>query len=277
VKIDGWRIGKVFGIELRLHWSVFLLAGLIAWSLATRIPAVVPGIPVIYRWLSGVIAGLGLIFSIVWHELAHSRMAIHYGLRPRKITLFLFGGAAEFEKEEFKSPKEEFFISVVGPISSLVFAGICYGLALILEAINFPTGLVYFKLATILSLSWLTVINFVLAVFNLFPVFPMDGGRVLRAVIWKFNHDIVKATKISVKLAKIFGVILVLIGYLIGGIGNLLWIGLIVWFFIIPAAEQEYLATRIKYDPDFREKVREMIKERYQKELEELEKLIKDN
>jgi Zn-dependent protease len=174
----GIHLFTLFGFEVKLDLSWLLLALLISWSLgAGWFPARYPELSGhAYAWM-GVSVAIGVFFSIVFHEFSHSIVARFYGMPIRGITLFIFGGVAEMESEP-PNPKAEFLMAIAGPISSFLLAAILWGTAAIAEDATWPqpvTGV----------LSTLAVINFTVAVFNLAPAFPLDGGRVLRAALWQ--------------------------------------------------------------------------------------------
>jgi Zn-dependent protease len=168
---------RIFGFEVKIDWSWLILGALIIWSLATGLfPAWYEGLAPSQYWAMGVAGALGLFVSIVFHEFWHSLIARKFGLDMKGITLFLFGGVAEMGDEP-PSPRAEFFLAVAGPISSVVLAGAILGLSLLLRGpgpVTPVTGV----------LRYLGYLNFILAGFNLLPAFPLDGGRVLRAVLW---------------------------------------------------------------------------------------------
>ena len=214
---------KLFGFEVRLDISWIFLAILIIWTLGGGFfPYRYPGFAPSTYWVMGAVGALGLFFSIIFHELSHSLVARAYGMPMRGITLFLFGGVAEMGDEP-PSPKVEFLMSVVGPISSFAIGFGFYGL--------FTLGMYgAWPLPVNAVLEYLAVINVLLACFNLIPAFPLDGGRILRSILWKARNDIRWATRISSRIGSGFGILLfvfaiynILRGNLIGGI----------WWFLI--------------------------------------------
>lgn len=224
------------GIRVQIDASWLLLAVLIAWSLAVGyFPFVAPGLtPATYWSMAG--AGLiGLAASIVIHEFAHALVARHQAMPVHSIVLFVFGGVAEMS-EEPSSARGELLMAVAGPAASLVLAGGFYlsGMAVVLGlGTDHPLGIV---------LGYLGFINLVLAVFNMVPAYPLDGGRVLRAALWLRTRDIVKATRIAATVGSIFafmlmalGVVNLLAGHLIGG----LW-WLLIGMFVRAAAVSGY-------------------------------------
>jgi Zn-dependent protease len=227
---------RILGFSIRVHYSWLLLALLIAWSLAEFwFKPQLPELSAALRWLLGGVGAIGLLVSIVFHELSHSVVARRQGIPIKGITLFLFGGVAEMESEP-PTAKAEFLMAIVGPLSSFFLSGV-FG------ALWFFGGEAGWHEAARLLLLWLAVLNFTLAVFNIIPAFPLDGGRVLRAMIWGWKGDLKFATRIVSMLGSGFGLFLILLGVvrvvtggdLLGG----MWMGLI-GFFLRGAARGSY-------------------------------------
>jgi Zn-dependent protease/CBS domain-containing protein len=181
-----------------------------------------------------VIGALGVFFSIVFHEFSHSLVARHYGMQIKGITLFVFGGVAEM-KEEPPDPKSEFLMAVAGPISSFLLAFIFSKIEAISVLRGWPTPVVGVSNA-------LAYINTVVAIFNLVPAFPLDGGRMLRAALWYFRKDMHAATRISSQMGSGFGIVLIVLGVFAFIQGNI--IGGMWWFligiFLRGAAQSSY-------------------------------------
>lgn len=216
------KLFTVFGFEVRLDPSWFLLAFLITWTLAVGFfPFTVPGLPQSTYWWMGVAGAIGLFVSIVWHELSHSLVARHYDLAMRGITLFVFGGVAEMEHEP-ATARSEFLMAVAGPASSVVFSAICYGL--------FQAGRDAWPVVVTGVLAYLAWINIILAIFNMIPAFPLDGGRVLRAALWHYKGNLKWATRVSAAIGGGFGVLLMILSVWQLFMGN--FIGAIWWFLI---------------------------------------------
>ena len=228
------RLFNLFGFEVKLDLSWLLLGLLITWSLAEGLfPSIVEGLSRGAYWTLGLLGTLGLLFSIVFHEFSHSLVARRYGMPIKGITLFLFGGVAEMD-EEPTSPKAEFLMAVAGPISSIILGVICY---LLLGVVN------NFELSWLSGLLfYLAYLNIVLAVFNLVPAFPLDGGRMLRAALWGWKHDLRRATRLASQFGSGFGIILIVLGVLSVLQGN--FIGGMWWFliglFLRGAAQMSY-------------------------------------
>lgn len=212
---------KLFGFAVRIDLSWLFLAVLIIWTLATGVfPATWPGqAPAVYGWM-GVVGLFGLAASIVLHELAHALVARRYDMPIRGITLFIFGGIAEMQDEP-ASARGEFLMAIAGPILSLVLAGLFSLAAGTLGDTPTALGVVTGYLATI---------NLVLAVFNLVPAYPLDGGRMLRAALWAWKGDILWATRIASALGALFGLLLIVLGLWAFVTGNVM-AGL--WWFLI--------------------------------------------
>ncbi|MDP2122661.1 MAG: site-2 protease family protein [Hoeflea sp.] len=232
------QLFEIFGFKLKVDPSWLLIATLIVWSLSTAyFPEVLPERSARLYTTLGIVAMLGMFASLILHELAHSLVARSYGLKVGGITLFIFGGVAELE-EEPHDPKSEFQIAIAGPLMSLFLAGLFYGVANLLGELNLA-GAVF---------GYLALINLVLAVFNLIPAFPLDGGRVLRAALWGWTRDLIKATRISSRLGAAFGLFLMLTGALavfsgqgVGGFWQIL-----IGFFILNASNGSYQSLLIK-------------------------------
>ena len=226
---------SLLGFEVKLDLSWVFLAILVTWSLSDGFfPYYFEGLETATYWWMGGIGALGLFFSIIFHELSHAVVARQYGLRIAGITLFIFGGVAEME-EEPRSAKVEFLMAIAGPIASLVLAVVFYGAAALGKSAELPVPIV--GVAT-----YLGFINTVLAVFNLIPGFPLDGGRVLRAALWHFKGDLRQATRIAANIGGAFGVVLIALGVLnvIGGnfVGGMWWF--LIGMFLRGAATSSY-------------------------------------
>ncbi len=196
---------KLFGFSVHVDLSWIVIAVLVTWSLAAGLfpfeyPLLSPGT----YWIMGIIGALGLFASIVFHEMSHSLVARRFGLPMRGITLFIFGGVAEMDDEP-PSPKAEFWMAIAGPLSSIFLAIVFYGLYLFGERSGWPEPLNG-------VLGYLGVINAILAIFNLVPAFPLDGGRVLRSILWGLRNNIRSATRVSSTIGSGFGIFLIIVG-----------------------------------------------------------------
>lgn len=226
---------SLFGFEIKVDPSWLILAVLIAWSLATRLfPEFYKDLPQSSYWWMGAAGAAGLFMSIVFHELAHSLMARHFGISMKGITLFLFGGVAEM-KNDPPSPKAEFWMAVVGPLSSAAAGALMFAMLMGGQ----DRGLSVTVTGVVAYLAWL---NLALAVFNLVPAFPLDGGRILRSILWHWKKDLRWATSIAARVGSGLGIVLMALGgvsILMGSfVGGLWW--LMIGFFVRMAALGSY-------------------------------------
>jgi len=241
---NGLRIGRLFGITISVDWSWLLIFWLILWNLATGFAQVHPTWGAGLTWGLALVAALLFFASVLAHELAHSLVARAQDIPVRNITLFLFGGVSNLEQEP-GSPRAEFLMAIVGPITSLVIGGICLLAAGAFRrlpadaAANPATAFTALDPLTTLLL-WLGPINILLGIFNLVPGFPLDGGRVLRAILWGATGSFRTATRwaagvgqviawllIAGGIAMIFGVEVPFFGV---GVVSGLWLAFIGWF-----------------------------------------------
>lgn len=232
----------VGGIDVAVHVSWLVIAGLITWSLATGYFAVVvPEGDAVSDWLLGAVAALLLFASVLVHELAHSFVAKARGLDVRSITLFIFGGVSNLSGEA-KRPGAEFQIAIVGPISSFLIALVAFAVAG-----QLPRGT-----AAEATASYLAFVNAALGFFNLVPGFPLDGGRVLRSVVWSATNDLRRATEIASAVGQVVAWALMLWGFWRVLNGELLagiWIAAIGWFLqnaAVASLQQTVLEARIR-------------------------------
>jgi Zn-dependent protease len=224
------KLGRIFGIEVGLHYSWLIIALLVTLSLRGQFQAANPQWGVAVIWATAIATALLFFASIVAHELSHAAVAKANGLPVKAITLFALGGVALIEKEA-KDAKTEFWLGIVGPIASVVIGFTC--LVLMMALGWAPSIAPETPLAAMLM--WLGVINIVLAIFNMIPGFPMDGGRVLRAVVWWVTGDPVRATRIATRAGSVVGFGLIIFGIFrfFGGAGfDGLWLVFIGWFLL---------------------------------------------
>jgi Zn-dependent protease len=215
------RIGKIGGIEVFIHWSWLFIFVLFTWLFATGIlDRFYPGWSAGQRWLAGAIVSFVFFVSLLLHELAHSLLARRRGIEVREITLFFLGGVSNLRGEP-RTAKDEFAIAIVGPLTSLLLGALFAAGWAILR--NWSAGIAGIS-------AQLAVINAVLAAFNMLPGFPLDGGRVFRALVWRRNNNLLAATRTASRLGEIcayglmgIGVVMLFFGLLIDGI----------WFFIV--------------------------------------------
>lgn len=216
-----WQVAKVFGIPIRIHYTWLIVFGLLTWTLSTYyFPTVAPQLPVSSYWIKGIIAALMLFLSVAIHELSHSLVAMKYKLEIDSITLFIFGGVAQM-KGEPPTPKAEFRIAIAGPLASFILAGVFFIIKVNTEDVGFKS-----------LFSYVSNINLILAIFNLIPGFPMDGGRVLRAFIWSRKNDYLYATQKASKWGQRIAILFMIFGIfsLLLGIPTGFWLILIGWF-----------------------------------------------
>ena len=223
------RIGQIAGIDIYINVSWIIILVLLTWSLAVSwFPSIYPGWSVGTYWITSLIAAILLFVSVLLHELAHSVVARARGLPVHNITLFIFGGISNIEQEP-PSAGVEFQMAVVGPVVSILIGIVCYLLLLPIRQINSPVAGI---------LGYLALTNVTLGIFNLIPGFPLDGGRVLRSIIWRVTGSLRKATRIATIVGEVVaylfilgGIWLFFTGDIIGGI----WIGFIGWFLLSSA------------------------------------------
>jgi len=230
-----FKLFKLLGFTVSIDLSWFIIGLLIAWSLANGVfPQMYPDLSKTTYWTMGVIGAGGLFFSIVFHELCHSVIARHYGLPMGGITLFIFGGVAQMT-EEPDNPKTEFLMAIAGPISSGVLGGLFLMLTVFTRIAQLDSAITGIFL-------YLTILNLLLAGFNLFPGFPLDGGRILRSILWYFKNDLRWATRIATSIGSGFGMALILMGvfrFIFGDIIAGLW-SFLIGIFIRNAARSAF-------------------------------------
>jgi Zn-dependent protease/CBS domain-containing protein len=183
-------LGRVFGIPLRLHYTWFII---FAWITFLLVYDAGQTYPIEQRIILGILTSLLFFASIITHELAHSILAIRNNIPVKEITLFVFGGVSQITKEA-TTPRAELLIAIVGPLTSLALAGIFYGLHLLLAGTQ--------QILAASLMWWLAWINVILAIFNLIPGFPLDGGRIFRALVWQRTRDYHRATRIATKVGQ---------------------------------------------------------------------------
>jgi Zn-dependent protease/predicted transcriptional regulator len=223
------RIGKIAGIDIFIHVSWIIILVLLTVSLAIGwFPQLYPGQSTAAYWIVSLIAALLLFVSVLLHELAHSLVARRRGLPVKNITLFIFGGVSNIEQEP-KDPGIEFQVAVVGPLTSILIGVVCFVLQLPLRGTNSPLEEILFYLA---------VTNLLLGVFNLIPAFPLDGGRVLRSIIWKISGSMRQATRAASITGQVIAYLFILLGIWLFFTVSLLdgiWLGFIGWYLLSSA------------------------------------------
>lgn len=237
----GLRLGSVQGVDVIADLSLFIIAALLTWSLYAELDRVFPEAEAEVLLLSAVIGGVLFFGSVFVHELSHSIVAIRRGLKVRRIRLFIFGGVSEIE-DEAETPGDELAVTLAGPVSSLV-------LAVVFLALGWPVMSVWelpARVAVILGFA-----NLSIAVFNILPGLPLDGGRVLRAIMWRRSGDRAKATKLAVRTGRALGLLLAAAGValmLLSGDFSAVWFVAVGWFLFEAAstsAIQEQFIARI--------------------------------
>jgi len=212
----------VAGIDLAIHPSWLVIAFLITYSLAeAQFPLQFPGWTTALYWIVASATALLFFASVVAHELSHALVARRFGLKVEGITLFIFGGATSIDQDS-RTPREEALIALAGPVTSILIGGVLLGVDLLIAQPQVGA-----------LVGWLGVINLVLGAFNLIPGFPMDGGRVLRALLWRVRGDRLEATRNAALVGRILAYVLIGFGVFIALNGNPLsgiWLALIGWF-----------------------------------------------
>lgn len=230
------RLFKAFGIPIEINISWFIVFALVSWSLVSvYFPSNYPGMSLAAHWVMGLVAALLLFASVVLHELGHSYVAINHGVPIKRITLFLFGGVSQMSKEA-SDPVTEIKIAIAGP-------GVSYVLMMVFFLAYFIAARGNTPQAVAPVLKYLGYVNGLLGTFNLIPGFPLDGGRLLRAIIWKLSGDLRRSTYIASRVGGFVGIAFIAVGFLSVFTGRFvfgLWMVLI-GFFLRQAAEASYV------------------------------------
>ncbi len=228
-----FRAGRILGFDVFVHWSWLIIFSLFTWSIASEyLPDVYPEWTARQRWSAGAVTSLLFFISVLAHELSHSVMARRRGIPVGSITLFIFGGVSSLGGEA-RSARDEFWIAVVGPLTSFAVAAICGGVWLGARSADVD---VVKAIA-----GYLASLNLTVGIFNLLPGFPLDGGRVLRALVWGAKRNMLEATRIAANAGRAVAGILIAFGILsvvAGAVGGL-WMVFIGWF-LWNAAESSY-------------------------------------
>jgi Zn-dependent protease/predicted transcriptional regulator len=236
------KLGRWFGVPVGLHYSWFVVAWLITLSLRAQFAALNQQWSTGTVWLLSAATAVLFFVSIVLHELAHATVARLNGIPVRSITLFALGGIAQIERDATK-PSTEFLTAIAGPAASVAIAVVCRVIA---GAIGFfaPSPA---QSAVAAVLGWLAYINVALAVFNLIPGFPLDGGRVLRSILWAVTHDVDRATRAAARAGQAVGFLFIaggLFSVLVQSDFGGLWLALIGWF-LLEGAQAHELSARL--------------------------------
>lgn len=242
----GLRIGQILGIPLYLHATSFLIFALLTFFLATQILPLQSGATPMQYWILAV--GVSIVFfgSLILHELGHSVIALRYKIPVVSITLFFFGGLARIARDP-ETALQEFNIAIAGPIVSFILGAVFLGVYAIA-----PQGVLQ------LAALYLSEINLILGAFNLLPGFPMDGGRVLRAIVWGITKNFDRATQIASRSGQVFAYMMIMLGIwaimerdsgvsrLLGGWSGGLWLAFIGWY-LLSAAQETYTQVAIRH------------------------------
>jgi len=234
---SSFRLFRIAGIDIGIHYTWIFIFILISWSLAQGVfPQQHPDQLKAINWVMGIITALLLFVSVLLHELAHSLVAKARGMGVSSITLFIFGGVSNLEEEPEK-PRTEFAMAIVGPLTSLVLGIICWGVVSFLTGtrVSFLDlfGGSQYQTNVESVIGYLAWINITLAIFNLIPGFPLDGGRVLRSILWGSTGNLVKATSTAGRVGQFIGWAMIAFGLYQALSGNFLgglWIAFIGWF-----------------------------------------------
>ena len=235
------RLGKIFGIPLGINYSWLIIFGLVIFLMSSRFAEFYPQWPLAQRWATAIVTALLFFVSVLLHELSHSLVAVNRGIPVRGITLFIFGGVSQLAHEA-QRPLPEFLVAVVGPLTSLLLALVCGGLWYFTGDFNSYWSAVLFTLFAV---------NLSLGIFNMLPGFPLDGGRVLRAIIWGLTGSYWRATQVAVRAGQGLGLLLLAggIAWAVFGSFQGIWISLVGGFLLFVATSgyrQEALRESLK-------------------------------
>jgi Zn-dependent protease/predicted transcriptional regulator len=238
-----FKVGRIFGVDIYIDWSWLFIFFLVAWSLSTNFILLRPDWGAVQSWFLAIIAALLFFACVLLHELAHALVAKAQGVPVKSITLFLFGGVANIQREP-SSPGAEFLVAIAGPITSfiigVIFLAVAGASTISIDTMTGPatTVVVLSPLSTLML--WLGSVNILLGIFNLVPAFPLDGGRILRSVFWKITGNLRKATRWASAIGQVIAWLLIFAGimmvfgvyipFLGVGLINGLWLAFIGWF-----------------------------------------------
>jgi len=231
------KLGKIAGIEIGLHYSWFIIAALITFSLGERFHQVNPSWGSGRVWIASLVTALLFFVTLLMHELSHSLVAQKRGLRVKSITLFALGGVSQIEGDA-PDAKTEFLVAFAGPLASLVIGFVCLAIA---AALGWHPATEPRTAATSV-LVWLGYINASLGIFNMIPGFPLDGGRVFRAIVWAITKDADRSTRIAARVGQLVALLFIVYGiwsFFRGAGFNGLWLAFIGWF-LMDAAQSSY-------------------------------------
>lgn len=233
-----FQVARIAGISIRVHLSWLLILALVSWTLSSGVfPSRYENWSEAAYWIVGVVAAVLLFVTVLIHELAHAVVARRKGIEVPSITLFIFGGVSNLGRQP-KTAGEEAAIAIAGPLASFAIAGVALGVALIGGASEKVEGI----------FTYLATVNLILGVFNLLPGFPLDGGRVLRAIAWKRSGSFRRATRTAAEVGKVFAYALMLlgVGFLVSGfVINGIWFMVIGWF-LLGASQSEAAGVQLE-------------------------------
>jgi Zn-dependent protease/CBS domain-containing protein len=228
------RLGRILGFPVGVHWSALVIAVLLAQGVALNVlPATAPGRSGTAYWTAAAVASVLFLASLLAHEMSHAVVARHYRVGVKRVTLWLLGGVAELDGDA-PHPRADLLIALAGPLTSVATGVLFLGAAVAANAVGLPS-------VAVASLGWLAAVNLLLAVFNLLPGAPLDGGRVLRAVLWWRRGNRAEAQRTASRWGTVLGMLLVVAGaaeiLFTGNLGGL-WLALVGWF-LMSAANAE--------------------------------------
>lgn len=225
------RLGRIFGIEIGANWSLVFIFALIAWTLASGLPADVPNQWAGAYWIAGAAGALAFYVCLLAHEMAHALVARRSGVRVAGITLWLFGGVSRLDGEP-KSAGAEALIAAVGPLTSLLVAALAFGLSYATSGMPLVSDV----------LAWLALVNAMLALFNLVPAFPLDGGRLLASVFWWRQGSRTRGVHSAVRIGRWIAYLMIALG-VVGLVSGLVidgvWLAFIGWFLLSAGSSEE--------------------------------------
>jgi Zn-dependent protease len=236
------KLGRIAGISVGLHYSWFIIALLITLSLAEHFRTATPRWSSTVVWSAAVVTGVLFFVALLLHELAHSLLAKTRGLRVRAITLFALGGVSQIESEA-SDAKSEFWIAIVGPLTSLAIGLVCLWIARLTGWLPGTEP----SVPAIAVLLWLGYINMMLAAFNMIPGYPLDGGRVLRALIWWITRNADRSTQLASQVGQAVAFIFIFLGlyrFFLGANFGGLWLAFIGWF-LLDASRSSYAQVAV--------------------------------
>jgi Zn-dependent protease len=240
----GIKLGRIAGIEVGLHYSWFIIAILIVFSLKDQFGMMDPDWSPMLMWGIAVVTAVLFFVALLLHEFAHSLVAKRRGLKVRAITLFALGGVSQIESEP-SNANSEFWIAIAGPLTSVAIGLLCLGLRRLL----FPGAASEPAEPAAALLVWLGRINLVLAIFNMIPGYPLDGGRVLRAIIWAIGRNQERATRWASHVGQTVAVLFILYGvfeFFTGRNYQGLWLAFIGWFLLEASTQQLHLISGLR-------------------------------